>query len=118
MFNACRFIVFSLGALEIKGTIILVGATYKLMKKSQHISRERGKTYKMWRREAPEKEKWVHRSKNTQHGPPFSELVNSVQANAINKEQKHKVVSLFTRNTKIVLSNKQTKKLASTPLGT
>lgn len=44
---------------------------------SQHISREEKK--KDEEIEAPsQKEEWVHKQKNTQHGPPYSELVNSV----------------------------------------
>lgn len=44
---------------------------------SQHVSREEKKDEEEI--EAPsQKEEWVHKQKNTQHGPPYSELVNGV----------------------------------------
>lgn len=46
---------------------------------SQHVSREEKIKKDEEEIEAPsQKEEWVHKQKNTQHGPPYSELVNGV----------------------------------------
>lgn len=56
-----------------KGTTILVFQDHD---KSTHFERGKKKDEEI---EAPsQKEEWVHKQKNTQHGPPYSELVNSV----------------------------------------
>lgn len=57
-----------------KGTTILVFQDH-----DKSTCFERGKKKDEEEIEAPsQKEEWVHKQKNTQHGPPCSELVNGV----------------------------------------